>query len=161
MQALKRTWLLLFLMVLAFLTADVCFGQGTGKLRLEGRNIERLTLQRKDGHAEQIARPEEIIELPVGEYRLQDVRLEGGFIYNGHSLVYNWLAITEGKPAVLRVGAPLKQTVSIKRRGPILELGYKLAGVGGETYAVMRSKHPAFTVFRGEKKVGGGEFEFG
>jgi hypothetical protein len=161
MQALKQKWFLLLVMAWAFWSDSACFSQKLGKLRLEGQHIERLTLQRKDGHAEQIARPEEIIELPVGDYRLQDVRLEGGFVYNGRSLVYNWLAITEDEPAVLKVGAPLKQTVSIKRRGPVLELRYRLTGAGGETYAVTRSKHPAFTVFKGDKKVGGGEFEFG
>jgi hypothetical protein len=135
--------------------------QALGELRIEGKHIERLVLCRKDGRTEQFNEPNETIKLATGEYRLQDVRLKDGFIYSNRNPAYNWVAVIGGEQAVLKVGAPLKQTVSIERQGPVLELKYNLVGVGGETYAVTRSKHPTFAVFKGEKKVAGGKFEFG
>jgi len=132
-----------------------------GELRLEGQHVERLTLRRKDDQTEQFNEPAGIIKLAIGEYRLQDVRLNGGFTYSSSASTYNWVAVTEGETAILKVGAPLKQTVKIERQGPILSLDYSLTGVGGETYGSTRSKQPMFTVFKGEKKVAADEFEFG
>ena len=150
-----------FGIALSFRTDNVCFSRDMGELRLEGQYIERLVLREKDGHTEQFSKPEETIKLPVGEYRLQEVRLKDGFIYNNRTSKYNWVSVTEDKPAVLKVGAPLKQTLNVERRGPILNIGYELTGMGGETYAVTRSKHPQFAVFKGEKKIATGDFEFG
>jgi hypothetical protein len=59
------------------------------------------------------------------------------------------------------VGAPLKQVVKIGRQGPLLQISYKLVGVGGEPYASPRSIHPRFIVLKDTIKVGGDEFEFG
>jgi hypothetical protein len=143
--------------------ASCCLAEESakGELKLEGRHVERLILLRRDGHTEQFNEPDETIKIAVGEYRLQDVRLKGGFTYSSSTSTYNWVAVTEGKPAILKVGAPLKQTVKIERQGPILSLDYNLTGVGGETYGSMHSKQPMFTVFKGEKKVAADEFEFG
>lgn len=150
------------MVALVFWDGNSCFSQTRGELRLEGKYIERLVLRRKDGHTEQISRPDETIRLPVGEYRLQDVRLKDGFNYSPRGTsTYDWVTVTENEPAMFKVGAPLKQTVTIERRGPLLVLNYKLTGVGGETYAGTRSKQPTFTVFKGDKEVAGGRFEFG
>jgi hypothetical protein len=136
--------------------------QALGKLRIEGVHIERLVLCRKDGRTEQLNEPNETIKLAAGEYRLQDISLKGGYTCNSlRTSTYDWITVTENEPAVLKVGAPLKQTVKIARRGYTLVLDYNLAGVGGETYGSSKSNRPVFTVFRGEKKVATGEFEFG
>jgi hypothetical protein len=162
-----KTGLIIPFMIASFFWnsgASCCLAgqQVMGELKLEGQHVERLTLRRKDGQTEQFNEPAGTIKLAVGEYRLQDVRLKGGFTYNIHSAsTYNWVTVTEGKPAILKVGAPLKQTVKIERQGPILSLDYYLTGVGGETYGSMRSKRPVFTVFKGDKEVTTGEFEFG
>ena len=136
--------------------------EALGELRVDGQYIKQLVLRRKDGQTEQFNEPAGTIKLAVGEYRIQDVRLKGGFNYSSQNTSkYNWVAVTEKETAILKVGAPLKQKITIERQGPILQLNYKLTGMGGETYAVTRSKQPSFTVFKGEKKVATNKFEFG
>lgn len=145
--------------------------QALGELKIEGHYISELVLCRKDGHIETFTTPNEelneILKLPLGEYRIQEVRLRGGYYYDSRrTSLYNksnWVTITESNPAVLKVGAPLKQTVKIKRQGPILVFNYELVGMGGETYTgtSSRNKRPAFMVYRGDKEVAAGKFEFG
>lgn len=161
MQALKYKGFFLLVIALFFWTNNECFSQELGELRLEGQHIDLLVLRGRDNHTEQFNRPGETINLPVGKYRLQDVRLKNGFNYNSRPSKYNWITVTQNEPAVLKVGAPLKQVVKIGRQGPILEIDYKLVGVGGETYTSPRNMHPRFTVFKNKTKVGGDEFEFG
>jgi hypothetical protein len=164
----KINTFILFLMIATLLPKSASHAlaqeqkQALGELKIEGEHIEKLVLCRKDGRTEQFDDPENTIKLAVGEYRLQDVRLEGGYTSNNsRTSKINWITVTEKEPAVYKVGAPLKQTVKIERQGPILKLNYELTGVGGETYGSMRSAQPTFTVFKGEKKVDTDEFEFG
>jgi len=168
MHDLKFSMIILLVSISFFQSqeASQCLAQeqkkALGELKIEGMHIERLVLCRKDGRTEQFDKPQEIIKLAVGEYRLQDVRLKDGYTSNNlRTSTHNWVVVTDREPAALKVGAPLKQAVKIERRGSILELNYNLTGVGGETYASTRNKRPAFTVFKGEKKVATGEFEFG
>lgn len=166
LRDLKFGLIIPFVIALIFWNSEVscCLAEepAKGELRLEGKHIERLVLRRKDGQTEEFDELDETIKIAVGEYRLQDVRLKGGFTYSSRSTSkYNWVTVTEDEQAILKVGAPLKQTVKIERQGPILALNYNLAGVGGEIYAVTPSKQPMFTVFKGEKKVATDEFEFG
>ena len=147
--------------LLSFRTDTVCLSREMGELKLEGQHIEQLVLCRKNGDTEQFSKPDEVIKLPVGEYRIKDVQLKDGFIYNNRTLMYNWVTVSQDEPAILKVGAPLKQALKIERKGPTLVLNYELTGVGGETYVVTRSKHPQFTVFKGDKKIATSEFEFG
>ena len=155
--------------ILLFLGIGVCLCQAQeankqnsalGELKLQGKYINYLVLRRKDGHSEKFNRPSEAIEMPVGEYRLQEVRLKGGYTFR--SLSRDWVTVAEDKPAVLKVGAPLKQTVKAQRRGRILILNYELLGVGGEIYTGRdRSKTPTFTVYKGDKEIASDKFEFG
>lgn len=164
MQNLKHKLFALFEIALVCFTAGISYSEESGELRLEGTQIELLVLQGKDGPIQRYDHPRETIRLPVGEYRLQDVRLKGGYNYSSRGTsTYNWVTVTEDKPTAFKVGAPLKQTVKIERQGPILVLNYELTGTGGETYtsASNRSKRPTFTVLKGDKEVGAGEFEFG
>ena len=161
MQALKHKGFFLLVIALFFRADYNCLSRELGELRLEGQHIELLVFRGKDNHTEQFNRPGETIRLPVGKYRLQDVRLKNGFSYNNRPSTYKWITVTQDEPAVYKVGAPLKQVVKIGRQGPILEIDYKLVGVGGETYASLRSMRPRFTVFKNETKVCGDEFEFG
>ena len=125
-----------------------------------------FSVAKKDGHTETFTTPNEelneILKLPVGEYRLQDIRLRSGYTCNNlQSPTINWITVTENEPVTLKAGAPLKQMVKIERQGPVLKLKYNLFGVGGETYAITRAARPAFTVFKGDKKLADGDFEFG
>ena len=139
-------------------------GSALGELKLQGKYIERLVLRRKDGRTERFDRLAETIKLPAGEYQLQEAHLKGGYTcriitrFSGS----DWVRVAEDKPAVLKVGAPLEQTVKAKRQGRILVLDYELVGAGGEKYTGGdRSKPPTFTVYKGDKEIASGEFEFG
>lgn len=131
----------------------------TGVLKLEGTHLDYIELHAKDGHVERITRPEETVELPPGEYRLRQVRLEGGYTSGGR---VDWVTVAVDKPATLKVGAPLVPAVRVQRQGRILRLTYELRGVGGEIYTGGdRSKPPTFAVYKGDKQIASGKFEFG
>ena len=135
-------------------------GSALSELKLQGKYIDHLVLRRKDGRTERFDQPSEIIKLPAGEYRLLEAHLKGGYTFR--SLSRDWVTVAEDKPAVLKVGAPLKQTVKGQRRGRILALNYQLLGVGGEMYtSTNRNKPPTFTVYKGDKEIASDKFEFG
>ena len=133
-----------------------------GELKLEGEHIERLVLLRMGGPAEMFDEPNETIRLPVGRYLVNDLRLKGGYrsqtTPDGRPI-----DITESTPTLFRQGGPLKHTVSVLRRGRILELSYQLQGIGGETYesAASGGEPPTFAVYSGDKQIAAGQFEFG
>jgi len=135
-------------------------GSALGELKLQGKYIERLVLRRKDGHTERFDQPAETIKLPAGEYLL-DAHLKGGYSYRLMSLGRR-VTIAEDKTVVLKVGAPLKQTVKAQRQGSVLVLNYELIGIGGEIYTDSnRNKPPTFTVYKGDKEIASDKFEFG
>ncbi len=134
-----------------------------GELKLEGKSIVRLVLRREDNNErEEFRRPEQIIKLPTGKYRLHEVHLEGGYTSRSNNKTIDWITIAADKPAVLKVGAPLKQTVKVQRQGSVLVLNYELLGIGGEKYTSSdRSKPPTFTIYKGDKEIASDKFEFG
>jgi len=139
-------------------------GTNLGELKVQGKYIERLVLSQKDGSTKKFDKPGETIKLPVGEYRLQEVRLQGGYSCGITRPISDadWVTVAEDKPAVLNVGAPLKQGVRVERWGRFLVLNYELLGVGGEKYTrVDRSNPPTFVVYKGDRKIASGKFEYG
>jgi hypothetical protein len=134
-----------------------------GELKLEGKNIQRLVLQRKNGNQETFKQPGESISLPPGEYQLYEVRLQGGYICDERGDQNAPLVtVTSDKPAVLKIGAPLRQTIKVERQGGVLILNYKLLGIGDENYSFENvSKPPIFTVYKADKEIASGKFEFG
>jgi len=162
---------LLIIIPLIWITAEcLCQAQevnkqesATGELKLEGKSIVRLILRRRDNNErEEFRRPEQIIKLPTGKYRLQEVHLEDGYISRSNNTTVKWITIAADKPAVLKYGAPLKQTVKVLKQGSVLVLNYELLGGGGETYTGSnRSKPPTFTIYKGNKEIASDKFEFG
>lgn len=134
-----------------------------GELKLEGEHVDRLVLRGKDGHTERFDKPGETIKLPVGQYHLMESHLDGGYVcFQGAGPQNKWITIAENKPEVLKLGAPLKQTLEVKRQGKTLVLDYKLLGIGGESYArANRSDPPSFTVYKGDTKIASGQFAYG
>ena len=133
-----------------------------GELKLEGGSVERLVLRRNDGHTERFEQPAETIELPEGQYHLLESHLKGNYACFQGGTDVAWVAVAKGKPAVLKVGAPLKQTLKVKRRGKALVLDYKLLGLGGEIYSNQdRSKPPSFAVYKGDKEIASDKFQYG
>lgn len=137
--------------------------ESMGQLKLEGEGIQKLVLNRKPGQTETFDKPGEIINLPVGEYRIQQVDLSGGYTYRAVNLTgQDWIKVAEDKPGVLKIGAPLKQAVEVERRGRVLVLDYKLLGIGGENYrGGNREKPPGFTVYKGKQIIDSGQFQYG
>lgn len=171
-QTTKFRFVSLFITTLFFWGIEVCFceAQETGRqnsafgeLKLQGKHIERLVLRRKDGRTERFDQPAETIKLQVGEYRLLETHLKGGYICrSSRTPTGDWVTAAEDKPAMLKVGAPLKPTVKTQRQGRILVLNYELRGLGGEIYTSSeRNKPSTFTVYKGDKEIASDKFEFG
>jgi hypothetical protein len=137
--------------------------QALGELRIEGKYIEWLVLCGKNGLTKQFSEPNETIKLAIGEYRIQNVSLKGGYTCNSLNASTNgWITIAENEPVVLKVGAPLKQILTVNRQGKNLIMDYKLLGVGGEAYINgARSSRPGFTIYKGDKEIATGRFEYG
>jgi len=158
-----------FSAILLFLAIGTCLckaqGQKTvpGELKLEGKHVERLVLRGKDGHTERFDSPGETIELSIGQYHLLESHLDGGYsCIQGAGLQNKWITIAENAPAELKVGAPLKQTLQVKRQGKSLALDYKLLGIGGEGYTHEdRSNPPGFTVYKGDQEIASGQLAYG
>jgi len=136
-----------------------------GRLRIDGQGITQLVLKDAQGRLETLNQPGSIAMLPPGEYSLDGITLEGGH-RNKYQGIPPTLRVTvdANSIATLKVGAPLRQVVTVQRQGPTLSLEYALLGQGGEAYAIDRSPNlakPAFTAYRGDIKVASGEFEFG
>lgn len=135
-----------------------------GTLRLEGKSVECLKLRRaKGGQIEEFRRPGDGIELPMGEYRVQEVHLEGGYVYHASRGPGRHEGPVEvGKQATLTVGLPLRHTIEVERRGRLLTLDYALLGAGGEQYTGGdRSNPPRFKIYKGDREIASGQFEFG
>ena len=135
-----------------------------GELELEGESIVRLTLRREgDNEREEFRRPEQITKLPTGKYAVQEVHLDGGYICSAlRGQTRHRVSVTSDEPATLKIGGPLKQTVTVNRQGRLLVMNYQLAGIGGEQYTNgTGGEPPTFTVYRGDKEIISDKFEFG
>ncbi len=159
---------LTFVLVLLHVGIDLNVAQDQetplGKLKLEGESITRLILRREgDGQREEFRRPEQIIELPVGEYRVQEVHLEGGYTWHASSNPGRYLAsVGPNETGTLKIGAPLRHTLKVKRQGCCLTMDYALHGAGGEQYTDGdRNNPPIFRVYRGDREIASDKFEFG
>jgi len=171
-QTTKFRFVSLFITTLFFLEIGICLCEAQetdsqdsafGELKLQGKYIERLVLRRKDSRTERFDQPAETIKLQVGEYRLLETHLKGGYICrSSRTPTGDWVTIAEDKSAVLKVGAPIKPTVKAQRQGSVLVLNYELLGIGGEIYTDSnRNKPPTFTVYKGDKEIASDKFEFG
>lgn len=167
-QTSKSRLVSLFLSILVLLSAGICLsqaqqeGSATGELKLEGKHIQKLVFRYKDGKTEKFDNPGESIRLPAGEYQLREVHLEGGYVCRLGIVPGRWKTVDTDNPMVLKVGAPLKQTVKPRRRENLLILNYELLGVGGHRYVRgSRAKPPQFTIYKGDRKITSGSFEYG
>ncbi len=137
----------------------------TGELHIEGGSVTGLTLEDEQEKRNHFSASGPVITLPPGKYRLFEVALEGGYTCWPRLMpqeLWQWITVAPGQVARLRVGAPLRQVVEIRRQGPAMVLNYELIGQGGERYAPDdTSEPPTFAVYKGEHKVASGDFEFG
>jgi hypothetical protein len=163
-----------------------------GELRITGRFIERLVLT-GGPYAVVLVRPAGSVKIPVGSYNQPSVWLKQGqdeayfdsLPKSGKRTVPNnenlggirpisgvaeagkVVVVDERRPAVLTMGGPLTNSISVTRHGRDLNLTYRLIGAEGGDYKLWeywRTKSdspPQFTIYQGEKKIGSGNFEFG
>ena len=133
-----------------------------GQLKIEGTHINRLFLERDDGHTEDWSNLNGSIELPVGTYQVKQLTLKDSYTCQAGSLTkLGPIEINADTPAVLKAGGPLRQSIEINRRSRTLILNYRLHGIGGEEYAPHSGAHAKFTVYSGEKAIATGAFEYG
>jgi len=156
-----------------------------GELKLTGQFIERLVLTgakpRRSINNKQAAetstvftvlldRPENVVKIPIGEYQQGRVSLKSGgvsahneVIYGGSQAAIKIVANPTDVP-ILAAGGPLTNSVGVQSRGRELSLNYRLLGGGGENYQltpVNRDRPPRFVVYKGDKAIHSGRFEFG
>ena len=132
-----------------------------GELRLQGEDIERVVLQTGD-KSRTIEQPGQSIMLEPGVYAVREVHLKRGFThYNHREPRITPVQVGPGAPVIVKVGGPLRQVVKVQRRGQLLIMDYQLIGAGGEWYGVSTGHRPSFTVYKGDKKIASGKFEFG
>jgi len=132
------------------------------ELKLEGENIERLILQSGD-QKQTFEKPARNIMLEPGTYQVFHLQLKGGFIYNpyGDTSRLNPIQVGPGEPAILKAGGPLEQHITVERKGQLLTMGYQLIGAAGESYRNDRRYPPTFTIYKGDKVIASGKFQFG
>ena len=137
----------------------------TGELRIEGKHIERLVLIDRRGTKRVFSEPGAGVVLPAGDYHLHEVALQGGHTCRADQAPADLqVTVRPDVVAALKVGAPLRHGVKIKRQGPVMTLDYELIGQGNERYSMNptgNDRGPSFAVYKGDEKVAAGDFEFG
>jgi hypothetical protein len=138
-----------------------------GELKITGDYVQRATLE-GGPYLVVLDKPAGMVKVPVGRYGQAKVCLKKGdaqayFLDGRTQWAAGHITVSEAAPAILRVGGPLTNSVSVSRQGRKLALNYQLVGAGGAYQMVSqdRSHAPEFAVYQGDKKVGSGKFEFG
>jgi len=137
-----------------------------GDLNITGDFVRRLTLE-GGPYLVVLDKPGKTVKVPLGQYHSAKVCVQKGDVQASLDArtraAERGIAVSEKAPAVLKVGGPLTNSVSINRNGRKLSLNYQLVGAGG-AYQMLnqdRSHPPEFAVYQGDKKVASGKFEFG
>ncbi len=141
-----------------------------GDLQITGSHIQRIVL-RDASRAAVLDVPGGNVRVPVGNYSSFNVHLQNdgqgaslktGFLNRG---LNRTISVQAEKPAVLAVGGPLTNTVTLNRRGSMLVLNHSVVGAGGDAYELDGGKDyehpPKFAISQGDKQLATGKFEFG
>lgn len=159
-------------LVLLLLVATSARAAGDGdscELKIQGHSIVQLTLIDKAGRSGvRLDHPGETVKLPAGEYRVEQVELEDGYVLNPMpGQRQDWFKVTPEGPNELVVGAPLYPTVTASRCGGFIQMDYDTVDGAGRSYrknrevAAQRLPAPTFAVYRDGKEIGSGSFEYG
>lgn len=132
------------------------------ELKIEGENIEQLILQ-SGSEKQTFEKPGKSIMLEPGTYQISELHLEGGFTQYpyGDTTRLDPIQVEPGEPAILKAGGPLEQRIKVQRKGQLLTMDYRLIGAAGEWYRNDRSYPPSFTIYKGDKEIASGKFQFG
>jgi hypothetical protein len=140
-----------------------------GELNVSGKYIKRLVLS---GGTYQVVvdQPAGTVKIPTGVYSLAGISIslaQNGTearCDSGQSPMAKWISVDGKTAAMLEAGGPLTNCVTATRDGQDLRLDYKLIGAGGATYQLVnqdRSKPPTFAIYKGDRIIASGAFEFG
>lgn len=135
---------------------------GKYELKIIGENIEQLILQ-SDDQKQTFDKPGKSIMLGPGTYQISQLQLKNRFMYYpyGDTTQLEPIQIGLGEPAILKVGGPLEQHITVHRKGQILSMDYRLIGIAGEWYRNDSRYRPTFTIYKGDKEIASGKFQFG
>ena len=132
------------------------------ELRIEGKFIRHLRLINRRGAPHEISNPGTRVWLPPGEYRLETVELEGG-----HRCAFDaaggedWFTLGPEKPYRLHV-APLAPKAKVTRKGRFLEFDCELVDTEGQVYSSRnRTDPPRLAIYKGDRQIHTGSFEYG
>lgn len=139
-----------------------------GELKLTGSFIKRIVLPGSKFTAV-LDDPAPTVKIPVGSYSQCQVQLkqDGAEAYRAPGRFEAFpsakaTVVSASHPAILTVGGPLTNSVTVNRHGRCLNLSYQLLGAGGETYQMLGARQqPEFAAYRADKKIASGKFEFG
>jgi hypothetical protein len=137
-----------------------------GELKITGQFVQRMVLE-AGPYLVVLDKPGTTVKVPVGHYGPTKVCLAKGdtraSLDGATRVAQGRIDVNETTPTVLTAGGPLTNSVSVNRRGKYLALNYELLGAGGAYQLVNldRSHPPEFTIYKGDKKVASGKFEFG
>jgi hypothetical protein len=141
-----------------------------GQLILDGTMIQRLVLLGgEEGKGRVVVlepRGSAPLSVPAGTYDLQRITLASD-LGLFEAVRREDLAVEEAQSVSLAVGGPLNNAATVQRRGGSLVLNYALKGRGGEEYEVPtaslsnRDHRARAAIFRGERCVASGRFEYG
>jgi hypothetical protein len=137
-----------------------------------GKHIKNLWLFNQQGQQPMYRRRgSSMFVTPPGQYRIQEIDLQGGysaFPRSGYSGPWaDWLTLAPGKACRFDIKAPLTSSVSVKRAGRLLKLDYQLLDGDGRKYrrndrsGKDRAHPPQFAVYQGNRQIGSGTFEYG
>ena len=147
---------------------EVTFTETTrpmGQLNIEGKFIKYLAAAGDSLSSLAVFdSPEKTISIPVGNYHIRKIFLDGGAAGLFQAQTITSLNIKEGEITELKAGAPLNHSVNLSRTGNIFKLNYELLDTGGISYAALRIRPdvpPTVTVYKGNKIIASGKFEYG
>ncbi len=132
------------------------------ELKLEGKNIEQLILQ-SGNQKQSFDQPGKSIMLEPGTYQVSELHLKGGFILflSQDPTRLEPIQVGPGDPAILNAGGPLEQRITVQRKNQLLTMDYQLIGAAGESYRNNNRYPPTFTIYKGDKEIASGKFQFG
>jgi hypothetical protein len=141
-----------------------------GELRIEGEFIEQLGFESASWPV-LLRQPASAVQMPIGRYPRPRVLLASQGVQASRQAsqmpqpdLPEFFEVPETGAAALKVGGPLTNTVRVTRHGRSLFLHYELVGAAGETYQLVeqaRLQSPRFAVYRGDKEIASGAFEYG
>lgn len=128
-------------------------------IAFEGQFVSRVMMTNVGGEYVLLDWPQSTMRIPLGTYALQRIDLQDSL--SGYP---RYTRTVTAQNNLLKIGGPLKQTVTASREGVNLNLDYALQGVDHTNYSpdvLNRERRAQFEAYQGERRVGTGQFEYG